>query len=510
MEEKKAYYHWLYALFPVIYLYSYNIEEVIPKEVFLPLVASFLAGILLWGIYRLFVRNPQKTALLTFLTLFMVFTFGHVLNIIGYSQSNQANRNVYLVFLWIAVFIGLSILAIITRKNMNTLTRLLNVFILLLFLISVGKVVLFHAIPVKIPVPDRTLTDTLRGVDAIEKNDLPDIYYLIFDRYAGVNTLKEYFHFDNKEFISYLEGKGFYLASDSLCNYPETYLSLSSSLNMQFQDYLLREGPVRKSVIYRVMEDFKVWRLLKSAGYRYLHFGSWWGPTKINRYADVNFRSKSVLDWNQDFMVKVLESTIFSGFFKGTIAAQKEQQLILETFDKLAEVPFMEGPKFVFAHILLPHRPFWFDAGGESLKPALRKKRTNDENYLNQLKFTNMKIMWLVSEILEKSSNPPVIVIQSDEGPREKDISARNMRRKYTNRYQRRRIRRMMRYNILNSYYLPGIEIAALYSHITPVNSFRVIFNHYFGTDFELLEDKSYLIDESKDKLNELTEIHLR
>jgi hypothetical protein len=31
-----------------------------------------------------------------------------------------------------------------------------------------------------------------------------------------------------------------------------------------------------------------------------------------------------------------------------------------------------------------------------------------------------------------------------------------------------------------------------LYEEITPVNTFRLIFNAYLGTDLELLEDRSY------------------
>ena len=51
---------------------------------------------------------------------------------------------------------------------------------------------------------------------------------------------------------------------------------------------------------------------------------------------------------------------------------------------------------------------------------------------------------------------------------------------------------------ILNAYYLPPIKNTAgkgnqqLYSIITPVNTFRVIFNEYFGGRFERLPDISY------------------
>jgi len=46
---------------------------------------------------------------------------------------------------------------------------------------------------------------------------------------------------------------------------------------------------------------------------------------------------------------------------------------------------------------------------------------------------------------------------------------------------------------ILNAYALPGVDPAqALYPSISPVNSFRVVLNRYFGTDLPLLEDRSY------------------
>jgi hypothetical protein len=46
---------------------------------------------------------------------------------------------------------------------------------------------------------------------------------------------------------------------------------------------------------------------------------------------------------------------------------------------------------------------------------------------------------------------------------------------------------------ILNAFFVPSTcKPAEFYSAITPVNSFRVVFNSCFGTDLELLEDQSY------------------
>ena len=43
-----------------------------------------------------------------------------------------------------------------------------------------------------------------------------------------------------------------------------------------------------------------------------------------------------------------------------------------------------------------------------------------------------------------------------------------------------------------SAYYFPDGSGASLYDSISPVNSFRVVFNHYFGVGYQLLEDLSY------------------
>jgi hypothetical protein len=46
---------------------------------------------------------------------------------------------------------------------------------------------------------------------------------------------------------------------------------------------------------------------------------------------------------------------------------------------------------------------------------------------------------------------------------------------------------------ILNAYSFPGIDASILYPSITPVNSFRQVFNLYFDADLELLPDRNYI-----------------
>jgi hypothetical protein len=44
----------------------------------------------------------------------------------------------------------------------------------------------------------------------------------------------------------------------------------------------------------------------------------------------------------------------------------------------------------------------------------------------------------------------------------------------------------------LNAYYLPNGGDAALYDHISPINTFRTLFSYYFDADYERLPDISY------------------
>jgi hypothetical protein len=44
---------------------------------------------------------------------------------------------------------------------------------------------------------------------------------------------------------------------------------------------------------------------------------------------------------------------------------------------------------------------------------------------------------------------------------------------------------------ILNAYYFPG-GVNGLYQTISPVNTFRVVLNKYFGQQHEILDDVAY------------------
>ncbi|MBM3245409.1 MAG: LTA synthase family protein, partial [Candidatus Omnitrophica bacterium] len=281
------------------------------------------------------------------------------------------------------------------------------------------------------------------------------------------------------EFLDYLESKGFYIATESRSNHALTFLSLASSLNMEylnrFQDELGIESTERR-ILYEAIKNNKVMAFFKTRGYKFVHFSSGWDATNRNSSADLEF-NHGYLD---EFMTVFIQTTILEPFVRHLIERDSRKR-ILDTFASLSGSHKIKGKKFVFAHVLCPHPPFIFGANGEFV-PETKLEMSGDvwaqkENYLNQLLFINKLVKGFIEEVLSMSQNPPIIILQADHGPW---VSYGKMDETMS---------------IFNAYYLPPGGEKLLYKTISPVNSFRLIFNFYFGLNYRLLEDRNYYSD---------------
>jgi hypothetical protein len=320
-----------------------------------------------------------------------------------------------------------------------------------------------------------------------------DIYYIILDGYASSSTLTGVYGYDNRKFIDYLNKKGFRIASESLSNYATTYLSLASSLNMEYFDNmtdLIGSESNDRKIPNQMIRNSNAMNYLRSQGYKIIHFGSGWGATGSNGYADLDIQRDVWALGGDELMMVLIQTTMLRPFEKHLIENGFRGRLLF-TFSELAKVYRIEGPKFIFAHITCPHPPYVFAATGESV-PEIKLKMDGNiweqkENYLNQLLFINKKVEMLVDEILLKSEPSPIIILQADHG------SASTLGSEDSGRWNNPTeagLKERMR--IFNAYYLPPDSNYFLYDSITPVNTFRLVFNLYFNTNYKLLEDKSY------------------
>ncbi|GAH75196.1 unnamed protein product, partial [marine sediment metagenome] len=101
--------------------------------------------------------------------------------------------------------------------------------------------------------------------------------------------------------------------------------------------------------------------------------------------------------------------------------------------------------------------------------------------YRNQVIYLNKLLQDTIDGILTKSGGRSIIIIQSDHGPGSL-LDWENLNNSSFGE----------RMPILNAYYFPDQDYSKLYPDITPVNSFRIILDQYFGTQLGFIEDKSY------------------
>ncbi len=452
----------LFAIFPILFLFAYNIAEVPAIDIVLPVVVTISGTIILFFTLRIITKNYNKSAIVTSYFWTLLFAYGYIEALIlrlGWGKFVGDHGVVLSLILWALIFIIGAFLVMKSRSNFVILTKFLNVTAIMLVVISLVNIGIYE-ISNNLQQDEKNKE---RNSLVFENSDnAPDIYYIILDSYTRSDTLMEVHNYDNSQFIDYLSNKGFYVAPKSKSNYDFSGLSLASSLNMR---YLAQEEAEDPKVLHKMIFNSEVSQFLKSRGYRYIFVvSSYFFSKGVTKYADAYVPSRGIFGGTMlttsDFTVSLIEMTPLEPFVLYYFNRYARNG-ILYAFDKLADMPDINARKFILAHILVPHWPYVFDRDGNPPK--------GEGTYLDQLIFTNKKVEVLVDEILSKSDVAPIIILQADHG-----------------------VAGEFRHNILNAYYLPGKDNQVLYETITPVNSFRLIFNLYFEMDYELLKDESY------------------
>lgn len=469
----------LFATGFILNLYLGNIFELSLPVLATPVSVGVLAGFSLVMVFSLMFKNRAKGVMFVSVLMIAFFALGK-----------------WPIF-GVVVIVGAGIWIWRTKQNLATAAK----YLLLTSIIIVGIVGL--RIGVEEMAKAKAQIQSPLKLPAVKKQEnLPDIYYIIPDSYSASKSLVKYYGYDNSEFENFLTAKGFYIASESASNYPKTFLSLGSSLNMEYFDYLSENKNSKNlSLVDPLMEDNNVVKFLKASGYKYYHLGSWWGATHTNRNADFNviLENERPVPISQ-FDYIVLRSTIIDPLLdkflpKLTVGDSDKDRMNRANyqFEQLGKLASEPGPKFVFAHIIAPHEPYFYDRNCEFVPIETRKKQKEEIKYINHLVCVNKKLERSVSEILKNSKTPPIIIIQSDEGA---PFLAERMNP--PDSWGKAPLSLLHeKFPVFNAYYLPNGQ-GKLYPTITPVNSFGLVFNEYLGTNFPLLPDKNYIMPDLK------------
>lgn len=496
MKRKQfQFYPFLLASFPVLSLMANNKFEVRLVVVVRPLIISIVLALFLYlFFFVLFKKDFHKAALMTGLTQFLIFSYGHIFNLLDTSpflnESLVRHRYVVLLFglMWLAV-----LMVSFFREINADFSKLMNIFSIVLVVIPLLQIIWFYF--GELMISNWAKQNQQENSNYVKEiNYSPDVYYIILDMYARPDVLLEEHGIDVRDFIDEMEALGFYYADESQSNYGETFTSISSTLNLKLLDEYLPENdiPLGGSKYEDLIIHSETRRIFESYEYQIIAFSTGYRWSELSD-ADIFYQIEST-NYLKDltpFELLLFKTTIiypFRGHLFNLLptldidagGADTTQNLHIEAqrnvLERLPEIPENTNPTFTFAHVLIPHPPFVFDADGSILQDpgyysGEKASAINDvydlDGYRRQVKFISQKILSISKEILKRSDDPPIIVIQADHGWKDED-----------------------RHKILNLYYFPGENYEMLYPSITPVNTFRVIFNQYFILDFDLVEDR--------------------
>ncbi len=332
-------------------------------------------------------------------------------------------------------------------------------------------------------------------LDRAVSESAPDVLVIVVDAYARADWLAEEFNFDNLQFLSQLESRGFAIAGTATSNYGFTYASVSTMLNL---DYVFQPGEVtdaeREEMRAALTGASGLLSVFRKAGYETVYFENAWAGSQcgaqVDRCIREGIRERAL--WNLGQMT--ILAPVFKAFRSDPFNSVSASHL--ERLGSVAASPSSEGkPRVTFAHFLLPHSPTLLNADctrrrrsehtrwGAERGPLLAERRAG---YVEQTICVNRLLIEGLDAFLALHPDG-IVFITGDHGPASTLDPNLPLHELAPETLQER-----MR--ILSAYRVPGCE-RSLRQDLTPVNGTRLIVNCALGSDLEMVPDLNYWAD---------------
>ncbi len=467
----------LFPIFTVLALAANNLGQIDLNVIWRPLILSGTVCAVLYLLGWAVLQNPFKAGFLTFSLSFFALTYGHFFRIIQdrVIGSWVIGTHFYSLILWGLLTLLLIYFLVIKVRDPQPLTQIFNIIFLAITLLQFGKIGLYE-IRAAVIARNEAAPREETFLDPDDDQPLPDVYFIILDKFGRSDALQAYFNYDNSDFIAGLEDLGFWVADCSRSNYAFTVMSLSSQLNMAYVEDLTNDPCLQTTTA--LIQKNKVHEAFNEIGYTTIAFdmGFKWGNMTHSDYYFDEYPQNITTWYLEPFEILYIRSTI------GTFLFQKEVDIGLQAalsslerkaertrliLEVLPEIPLMDGPKFVHAHIITPHPPYLFNPDGTLNENA--EDTPQRIGYPSQLDYLQPRILEIMAEIIEKSDTPPIIILEGDHAFGNKYVTS----------------------NLL-ALYLPGEGEEGLYDQMTLINVFPYIFNTYYGTEIPFKPDLSF------------------
>ena len=493
------------AGYPVLFLLAGNLGQAEPSDAWPSLLVVLGGAASLFAVGRALLGDRHRAGLYTTLFFVLVFTDQAV---VGWGEATLPDGPAARwadAWLWVEAILLVVAVPLLRRKpaEPHRSTSALNIAAVVLVLFPLAEIVRYVE---REPPLDEVEQPAGSLAVATSAGSRPDIYHIVLDAYARADVLKEFYGQDNSEFIDFLRSRDFYVAEDSATNYSATRLLLPSMLSFGYLDGLAdRMGRKSRRVapLLRMISANRVLETLRAAGYEVITVSTA-STVFVPKGADDHVRLGARRSELGEFDAVLVAMTPFPRIMERLSTASAAETLgpafhasfgsmlrrarIEHALEQLGALASRPGPKYVFAHIHSPHTPFVLGDKPKDTGLFLRYFRSYSNSqlrrfaraYKREVRALNERVMGVVDRILEDSAEPPVIVIHGDHGLRL--LSMRNPKGTCM----------VESFAILNALHLPEAPEGLLYPTISPVNTYRVIFDTYFGTQLGRLDDRSF------------------
>lgn len=472
-------------LFFVLHGYREN-YQLVPYRDALRLLGLYLfISLLLWGACMLLYKHSLRAAMAVFVLLCIQFFFGPVQDFLKSVFGNFFITRYS--FLLPFIFIILIILLVRFKKKKPALENSSLYFsALMLILILLEGIFLISEQGFK------SKKDGLVHTSALEKCDTckqPDIWLIITDEYAGLKTLDSFFHYDNRQFLTELTNRGFFIPDQNHANYNSTPFSVASILNMDYLSNLQGSQHSKQDIsnCYTSIRESRVINWLQLSGYNFTNLSLFDFHNKPSPVApgivprstgfitSGTFTNRLYKDLGYHLVTTLHLNSLYKKF---NLRDQHNNEEIMQlSLDALHEKK--PGPKMVYTHLLLPHYPYFNDRNGKPYDWKTINNYNNDRSrYTEYLQYSNQRILSLVDSIRKTTATPPMIILTGDHGFRQWSEPVPNE----------------FLYDNFQAILLPSGNYNGFYKGISLVNLFRVILNTEFRQHLPMLADSTVTI----------------
>jgi hypothetical protein len=302
--------------------------------------------------------------------------------------------------------------------------------------------------------------------------ELPNVYFIILDEYSSFNFIEKYYGYDNSDFASYLENKGFTVSYESYNESISTSTIIPNLLNL---DYVVNDDMTQAEKM-NMKNNSELISLLKQNGYKIKAIEmastqnpSTWPPIE----SDIAGTIKA--DTTSDFNQILIDKSVIYPFLNPNIS--DHASLILNSFAAINSYSDQTNNIFTYAHIICPHEYFVFDENGDPISPKDRNNYSDKEIYLSQYIYTTKLISQVIDQILDQNKNS-IIILQSDHSCRFQ------WDEELLNKFD---VDKAEVHNILNAVYYQG-EVMNSIKGQSGINTLRLVFNKLLNLNLETLE----------------------